>query len=41
MINNNIDLANLSDKDLVFEFAKEMYFEEKALGIISTRVNLL
>ena len=27
-----VDLANLSDKKLKFDFAKEMHFDEKALG---------
>ena len=30
--NHNLDLANLTDKDLVFELAKEMYFEKKSFG---------
>ena len=35
--NYNVDLANLLDKKLMFEFAKEMYFDEKAPGNKSTR----
>ena len=34
--NYNVDLANLSDKKLLFDFAKEKYFDEKALGNKST-----
>ena len=30
--NFNVELANLLDKKLIFEFAKEMNFDEKALG---------
>ena len=30
--NYNVDLANLLDKKLMFEFAKEMFFDEKVLG---------
>ena len=30
--NYNIDLANLPDKKLMFEFAKEMFFHDKALS---------
>ena len=33
----NIDLASLSDKKLMYEFAKEMHFDTKALGKKSTR----
>ena len=33
----NVDLANLSDTKLMFEFAKGMYFDEKALSNTSTR----
>ena len=33
----NVDLANLSDRKLMFEFAKGMYFDEKALSNKSTR----
>ena len=32
-----VDLTELSDKNLMFDFAKEMYFDEKVLGNISTR----
>ena len=35
--NYNVHLANLLDKKLMFEFAKEMYFDEKAPGNKSTR----
>ena len=31
------DLAKLSDKKLMFEFAEDMYFDEKALGKKSTK----
>ena len=34
--NYNVDLASLSDKKLLFDFAKEMYFDVKALGNKST-----
>ena len=30
--NHNVDLANLSDKNVKFEFAKEQYSDEKAPG---------
>ena len=30
--NYNVDLAKLSDKKIIYEFTKEMYFGEKALG---------
>ena len=30
--NYDVDLASLSDKKLMFDFAKEMYFDEKAPG---------
>ena len=33
----NIDLASLSDKKLMYDFAKEMHFDTKALGKKSTR----
>ena len=33
----NVDLASLSDKKLMYDFAKEMYFDTKALGKKSTR----
>ena len=32
-----VDLANLLDKKLFFDFAKEIYFEEKATGKKSTQ----
>ena len=35
--NYNVDLASLSDKKLLYDFAKEMYFDVKARGIKSTR----
>ena len=35
--NFNVDLASLSDKKLMFDFAKEMHFDLKALGKKSTR----
>ena len=35
--NYNVDLANLSDKKLMYDFAKEMYFDQKAMGKKSTR----
>ena len=35
--NYNVDLANLPDKKLMYEFGKEMYFDEKALGNKSVR----
>ena len=35
--NFNVELADLLDKKLIFEFAKEMNFDEKALGKKSTR----
>ena len=34
--NQNVDLAKLPDKKLMLEFAKEMYFDQKALGNKST-----
>ena len=40
MINNskfNVDLASLSDKKLMYDFAKEMHFNPKASGNKSTR----
>ena len=40
MINNknyNVDLASLSDKKLVYDFAKEMHFDERRDGNKSTR----
>ena len=39
--NYNVDLAHLSDKNLMFEFAKEVYFAEKASGIKKLGINLL
>ena len=33
----NVDLASLSDKKLMYDFAKEMHFDPKASGKISTR----
>ena len=35
--NYNVDLASLSDKKLMYDFAKEMNFDTKALGNKSTR----
>ena len=35
--NYNVDLINLSDRNLLFEFAKEVYFDDKALDSKSTR----
>ena len=35
--NYNVDLASLQDKKLVYDFAKEMHFDTKALGNKSTR----
>ena len=35
--NYNVDLANLSDKKLMYDFAKEMNFDLKAIGKKSTR----
>ena len=35
--NYNVDLASLSDKKFTCDFAKEMNFDTKALGIKSTR----
>ena len=40
MINNknyNVDLASLQDKKLLYDLAKEMNFDTKALGNKSTR----
>ena len=34
--NYNVDLAFISDRNLLFEFAEEMYFDEKDLGNKST-----
>ena len=35
--NYNVDLASLQDKKLMYDFAKEMNFDTKALGDKSTR----
>ena len=35
--NYNVDLASLPDKKLMYDFAKEMNFDVKTLGFISTR----
>ena len=35
--NYNFDLAELSDKKLLSDFAKEIYFDEKAPGNKSTK----
>ena len=35
--NYNVDLANLSDKKLMYDFAKEMNFDLKAQGNKPTR----
>ena len=35
--NYNVDLAKISDKEVLYEFAKEMFFDEIALGNKSTR----
>ena len=35
--NYNVDLASLSDKKLMYDFAKEMHFDTKAQGNKSTR----
>ena len=37
----NLDLAKLSDKKTMNDFAKEMYFDERALGTKSTGDKLL
>ena len=34
--NYNVDLDKLSDQKILFDFAKEMYFDKRALGIKST-----
>ena len=36
----NVDLANSQDRNLMCDFAKEMYFDEKAPGNESTRARL-
>ena len=33
----NVDLASLADKKLMYDFAKEMHFDQKAIGKKSTR----
>ena len=35
--NYNVNHASLSDKKLMYEFAKEMYFDERRVGNKSTR----
>ena len=35
--NYNVDLAKLSDKKIMYDFAKEMYFDERGQGWKSTR----
>ena len=35
--NYNVDLASLSDKTLLYDFAKEMHFDERRVGNKSTR----
>ena len=40
-INYNADLAKLSDRKITFEFAKELYFDEKALGNKNTKIKSL
>ena len=35
--NYNVDVANLSDKKIMYELAKEISFDQKALGNKSTR----
>ena len=35
--NYNINLASLADKKLMYDFAKEMHFDERRVGIKSTR----
>ena len=37
----NVDLAGLSDKKFIYDFAKEMYFDVKAQGNKFTRVRTL
>ena len=37
----NVDLASLSDKKLMYDFAKEMHFDPKASGNKSTRDRML
>ena len=40
-MNYNVDLAKLSDKKLMYDFAKELKFDLKAIGKKSTRVRTL
>ena len=40
-MNYKVDVAKISDKKVMFDFAKEMYFDKKSLGIRSTRVKSL
>ena len=35
--NYKVDLANLSDNKIMYNFAKKMYFDEKSLGDKNTR----
>ena len=35
--NNNVNLASLADKKLMYNFAKEMHFDERRVGNKSTR----
>ena len=35
--NYNVDFANLSDKKLMYDFAREMNFDVRAIGKESTR----
>ena len=39
--NYNVDLATLSDKKLMYDFAKEMNFDSKAQGNKSTRDRII
>ena len=39
--NYNVDLASLSDKKLMYDFAKEMHFDERRVGNKSTRDKIL
>ena len=39
--NYNVDLASLSDKKLMYDFAKEMHFDVKKIGNKSTRDRIL
>ena len=39
--NYNVDLASLQDKKTMYDFAKEIYFDTKALGNKSTLIKLL